>query len=196
MLGEDNISLAIETSEDAPNVILPVTDIDIVAHRSDDLRATKFGMFHELLKNRHALPAYFDKQERVVREVDVENAVVKFAHVAKRNGISRVVLLSSYGALSQSNVSYLRIKGQLEEQIASLAFDQYIIFRPGILLRKDTDRFVERATAGLLHLVNGLGMLRKYRPMPTSTLATKMAKAPGVLADGTYTIELDEILEF
>ncbi|WAC12466.1 NAD(P)H-binding protein [Dyadobacter pollutisoli] len=121
---------------------------------------------------------------------------VRFAHIAKRNGISRAVLLSSYGALSKSNVSYLRIKGQLEEQIASLAFDQYIIFRPGILLRKDTDRLGEEVSAGLLNFMNGLGLFKKFRPMPTSTLAEKMAKAPKVLEAGKYVIERDEIFGF
>jgi uncharacterized protein YbjT (DUF2867 family) len=120
----------------------------------------------------------------------------RFAHIAKRNGIPRAVLLSSYGALSNSNVSYLKIKGQLEEQIASLAFDQYIIFRPGFLLRTDSDRLGEEATAGLLNFVNKLGLFTKFRPMPTSTLAGKMAKAPKMPDAGKYIIERDEIFGF
>lgn len=121
---------------------------------------------------------------------------VKFAHIAKRNRISRVVLLSSYGALSKSNVSYLRIKGQLEEQIASLAFDQYIIFKPGFLLRKDTDRLGERLVTSSLNFLSGLGLFGKYRPISTSTLAGKMAKAPKMLDQGVHIVELDEIFEF
>lgn len=121
---------------------------------------------------------------------------VKFAHIAKRNGISGAVLLSSYGALSKSNVSYLRIKGQLEEQIGSLAFDQYIIFKPGFLLRKDTDRLGERLIAAPLKFLSGLGLFRKYRPISTLTLAGKMAKAPKMLARGVHIVELDEIFEF
>ena len=121
---------------------------------------------------------------------------LKFAHVARRNGVSRAVLLSSFGASPSSNVHYLKIKGQLEEQIASLMFEQYIIFRPGHLLRTNTDRPVERFTTGLLIFLNGLGFLRKYRAMPTSTLAQKLGKAPKVLGTGVHVIELDEIFGF
>ena len=121
---------------------------------------------------------------------------LKFAHVARRNGVSRAILLSSFGASPSSNVHYLKIKGQLEEQIASLMFEQYIIFRPGHLLRTNTDRPVERFTTGLLIFLNGLGFLRKYRAMPTSILAQKLGKAPKVLGAGVHVIELDEIFGF
>jgi len=119
-----------------------------------------------------------------------------FAHIAKRNGVPRAVLLSSYGASSASSVLYLKIKGELEEQIASLTFDQYIIFRPGHLLRANTDRPVERFTTGLLGILNGIGFFKKYRPLPTLVLSKKMAKAPKVLAKGVHVIELDEIVNF
>lgn len=132
-----------------------------------------------------------DKQRHIDYEIPA-----KFADIAKRNGISRTVLLSSYGASSTSNVFYSRIKGELEEKIDSLAFDSYIIFRPGLLLRKDTDRAGERISAGVLRFLNSLGLIRKFRPMPTSTLAEKMAKAPRVLGAGKHVIELDKIFGF
>ncbi|NII29411.1 NAD(P)H-binding protein [Pseudoflavitalea sp. X16] len=121
---------------------------------------------------------------------------VKFAEIAKRNGVSRTVLLSAYGASAASNVFYSKLKGQLEDKMASLAFDTYIIFRPGLLLRKDTDRLGERLSAGILKFLNTLGLIRKFRPMPTSTLAEKLAKAPKVLPTGKHVIELDKIFGF
>lgn len=121
---------------------------------------------------------------------------VKFAEIAKRNGVSRTVLLSAYGASAASRVFYSKMKGQLEDKIASLAFDTYIIFRPGLLLRKDTDRSGERLMAGVLRFLNMLGLIRKFRPMPTSTLAEKLAKAPKVLPTGKHAIELDKIFSF
>lgn len=132
-----------------------------------------------------------DQQWRIDFELPL-----KFAHIARRNGVLRAVLLSSYGASSASGVHYLKIKGQLEEQIAGLMFEQYIIFRPGHLLRTNTDRPVERFTTGLLVLMNGFGLLQKYRALPTATLAQKLAKAPKVLASGVHVIELDEIFLF
>jgi uncharacterized protein YbjT (DUF2867 family) len=117
----------------------------------------------------------------------------KFAEIAKRNGVSKAVLLSAYGASAKSNVFYSRVKGNLEDRIASLAFEQFISFRPGLLARKDTDRFGERMAVGVLKMLNYFGLIRKFRPLPTSTLAEKLAKAPKVLAPGMHVIELDKI---
>ncbi|MCW1922499.1 NAD(P)H-binding protein [Luteolibacter arcticus] len=117
----------------------------------------------------------------------------KFAELAKRNGVRRAVVLSAYGASTTSKVFYSKMKGSLDEHIANLSFDQCLIFRPGFLLRKDSDRPSERMMAQALKVVNGLGLFRKFRPMPTSTLAEKLAKAPKAFPDGKHVIELDEI---
>src|SRR5690606_22409077 len=119
-----------------------------------------------------------------------------FAQVAKANGVSRIVLLSAYGASSNSSVFYSKTKGQLEDSTTALGFDQCIIFRPGLLLRKDTDRLGERISAAALHFLNVLGILRKFKPLPTHILAEKMAKAPKALPMGAHTIELDKIFLF
>lgn len=118
---------------------------------------------------------------------------LKFAAIARRNGIPATVLLSAYGASTTSNVFYSKMKGRLEEGIDALAFDQYIIFRPGLLLRKDTDRFGERIMTGLLNFVNTLGLFKKFRPLPTLLLAEKLAKAPKVFTTQKQVIELDKI---
>ena len=116
-----------------------------------------------------------------------------FAEIAKRNGVTKTVLLSAYGASTKSNVFYSRLKGALEEKTDSLAFAQYIIFRPGLLLRKDTDRMGERISAGLLKLLNTLGLLRKFKPLPTTILAAKMANSTKTLPGGKHIIALDKI---
>lgn len=121
---------------------------------------------------------------------------LKFAEIARRNGIYKTVLLSAYGASATSKVFYSRIKGQLEEKLASLAFNAYIVFRPGLLLRKDTDRTGERLMASVIKLLNSVGLIRKFRPIPTSILAEKLAKAPKVLAAGKHVVELDKIFSF
>ena len=121
---------------------------------------------------------------------------LKFAEIAKRNAVRGMVLLSAYGASTTSRVFYSRMKGQLEADIAGLAFDQYIIFKPGMLLRKDTDRSGERIMAGLLKFGNSLGLIRRFRPLPTAVLAEKMAKAPKVFTAGKHEIELDKIFGF
>ena len=117
----------------------------------------------------------------------------KFAEIARRNGVVRAVLLSAYGASSTSRVFYSKLKGTLDDHIAALGFEPCIIFRPGFLIRENTDRPSELMIAKALKILNGLGLLKKFRPLPTSTLAEKLAKAPQVFTYGTHIIELDDV---
>ena len=116
-----------------------------------------------------------------------------FAEIAKQNGVDKTVLLSAYGASTSSRIFYSKMKGSLEEKIADLSFDQYIVFRPGLLLRDNTDRVGERISGAVLKFLNRLGLIRKFKPMPTLILAQKMAKAPKVLSNGIHYVELDKI---
>lgn len=88
------------------------------------------------------------------------------------------------------------MKGQLEDAINALGFNRFIIFRPGLLLRTNTDRMGERIMAGMLKLLNTLGLFRKFRGIPTALLAAKLAKAPKVSAAGKQVVELEKIFGF
>jgi len=121
---------------------------------------------------------------------------LKFAGIARRNHVPNIVLLSAYGASATSQVFYSRIKGELEDAITALGFYQYIVFKPGTLLRKDTDRSGERITVALLNFLNRLGLIRKFRPLSTSILAEKLAKAPKMLSAGKHVIALEKIFDF
>lgn len=132
-----------------------------------------------------------DKQWHIDYEIPLE-----FVTIARNNNVPKMVLLSAYGAKSSARVFYSMMKGKLEEAIDSLSFHQYIIFRPGMLQRKGTTRLAERITNVLLKALNGMGLIRKFRPLPTSVLAEKLAKAPKVLTMGNHTIELDKIFVF
>jgi uncharacterized protein YbjT (DUF2867 family) len=132
-----------------------------------------------------------DKQWHIDYEIPL-----KFAEIAKQNAIPGVVLLSAYGADSKSSIFYSRMKGALEEAIQKLSFGQCIIFKPGMLRRKDTDRPAERIINGLLNFLNKLGLFRKFRPLPTSILAEKLAKAPKVFSGGIHVVAREAIFTF
>lgn len=132
-----------------------------------------------------------DKQWHIDYEIPLQ-----FAEIAKRNAVSEMVLLSAYGASATSRVFYSQLKGKLEEAISAFGFCSYIVFRPGLLLRKDTDRAGERISAALINFLNRLGIIKKFKPMPTSILAEKLAKAPKVFSQGQHVIELDKIFSF
>lgn len=132
-----------------------------------------------------------DNQRRIDYEIPLA-----FAKTARKNGIGKVVLLSAYGASSASRIFYSQLKGKLEDDITALDFDQNIIFRPGLLLRKDTDRAGERISASILNFFNTIGIARRFRPLSTSVLAEKMAKAPKTLGEGKHVVELSDIFNF
>lgn len=121
---------------------------------------------------------------------------LKFSELAKFNNVPTLVLLSAYGASAGSRVFYSQMKGKLEDAISELKFDHYIIFRPGLLLRKNTDRLGERISAAALKFFNSIGLLRKYKPLPTELLAEKMVKAPKSISANKQIIELDGIFKF
>lgn len=121
---------------------------------------------------------------------------LQFVKTAKRNGILKMVLLSSYGASATSKINYFKMKGRLEEDIKEVNFDQYIIFRPASLQRRETDRVDEQFIIPFLHFINKFGILKKFRPLPTDILAEKIAKSPKVLPDGIHIIEPEKIFNF
>lgn len=120
---------------------------------------------------------------------------LKFAQIAKRNGVEKLVLLSAYGASPDSKVFYSKLKGMLEENIAAENFGTFIIFRPGLLLRKNTDRIEEKISSTLLNFLNYFGFLKKFQPMPTAILAYKMIKSTTIYTNGKHIIELDKIFK-
>lgn len=129
-----------------------------------------------------------EKQWQVDHEIPLA-----FARLARGNGVAKAVVVSAYGAAAGSKVFYSRLKGVLDEAIIKLGFDQCVIFRPGFLVRKDTDRGSERVIAGVLRFLNRLGVARRFRPMPTEVLAEKLAGTPKGGGAGTQVFELEEI---
>jgi hypothetical protein len=51
-------------------------------------------------------------------------------------------------------------------------------------------------SAAILNFLNRLGLARKFRPMPTTALAEKMAKTSIALGSGRHVIELNKIFGF
>lgn len=121
---------------------------------------------------------------------------LKFAQIAKQNHIKSFVLVSAYGVNPNSKMFYPRMKGELEVRITELNFEQLVIFRPGALIRPETDRPTERFMVAALQKTNKIGLFKRFKPLAVEVLAEKLAKAPKVLSEGIYIIELDTIFKF
>src|SRR5437870_3965504 len=73
------------------------------------------------------------RSEQVFRQVDVD-IVLSFARAAKAAQVQRLVFVSSAGADSESKYFYLRVKGEVEQALASLQFASLDILQPSQLL--------------------------------------------------------------
>ena len=64
-----------------------------------------------------------------------------------------------------------------------------------LIIRSDSDRGVENFTVKAFNFLNKLGILKRYRPMPTEILAEKMLSAVYNSPKGTFTFALNKIFE-
>ena len=116
-----------------------------------------------------------------------------FAEHCKNNGVPTFVLVSAAGAKAQSKLFYNRMKGALEEAVKKLNFPRLLIFQPSILIRPKSNRGGENITVKVISFLNKLGILGRYKPMPTAILAERMRKEATTAPNGIHTFTLDEI---
>jgi uncharacterized protein YbjT (DUF2867 family) len=130
------------------------------------------------------------------RRVDHEY-VLALARRAAALGAARFLLVTSIGASPRSRVFYSRVKGDVERDVAAVAFRGGLhIFRPSFLLGERAERragervgiAVFRAVAPLL-----VGPARKYRPIAAETVARAMRAAARREGTGVRVYESDEI---
>lgn len=93
---------------------------------------------------------------------------------AAARGVPHYILVSSWGAKPKARSFYSRMKGELEEAVQALPFRRISILRPPLLLRPGSTRGGERLAAAVLRGLGALGLLRAFRPMPTSVVARCM----------------------
>lgn len=115
----------------------------------------------------------------------------QFANIAKQNGVSHLVLVSSSGANANAKIFYSRIKGELENAVMALNFDKLTILRPPLLKRPNSDRTAEKLGEKIIETFNQFGLLSSQKPLPTDKLADVMTKS--VLNQKTGVIEKGEI---
>lgn len=129
------------------------------------------------------------------RRIDVDYQY-HFAKSAKQNGVEDFILISAYGANSTSKLFYSKMKGELEDQIKELHFNKLTIFQPGMLERKNSERFGEVMTGKVIKFINKIGLLKSQKPLPTKVLAQAMVNASKIKSNGYSTIKLGCIFSF
>ncbi len=105
--------------------------------------------------------------------------------------------MSSAGADANANNFYLKLKGEVEEAIASQNFESFHVFRPGILLGKRNEfrlgEFIGKHIISLLSFLL-IGPFKKYRGINSSYVAAAMVKASKTEVKGRVLHHYKEIM--
>lgn len=101
----------------------------------------------------------------------------KLAKHASENGATSFHLISSMGANSDSSFFYNKVKGDVENEISNLSFEQIHIYRPSMLIGKRAEnRVIERVSLSILKVLSFLfiGPLKNYKAIDASKVADCM----------------------
>src|SRR5690554_14430 len=108
-----------------------------------------------------------------LKKVD-HDLVIDCAKFALENGAKLASVVSALGASSKSLFFYNRIKGQMEESLQALSFEQTHIWRPSLLIgERPEKRFLEELAGKFLHLSFWGGS----QALPGKTVASAMLQA-------------------
>jgi uncharacterized protein YbjT (DUF2867 family) len=102
---------------------------------------------------------------------------VSIAEIASKNGVRKIAVVSSIGARAGSGNYYLRIKGEMEDRILDMNYDNIAIIRPSMLLGERNERRVgEFVGKVVMKTVSPLlaGKLKRYRAIHGRDVARAM----------------------
>ena|ERR1035437_6954693 len=136
--------------------------------------------------------------EKEYYKVDHDYPVLA-AKIAKENGAGSVFVVSSIGANTNSNVFYIRTKGELERDIIALDFEHTNIFRPSMLLgdRKE-NRPLEKIFLNVWSAINPVLVgenLKRYRGIEGKDVAKAMVNAAKNQSEKVKVYQWREMME-
>lgn len=135
-------SLSRSTPHNSPTNTIVLTDkspFDNWCNIITDLQEpnTNLDVFFSALGTTKAAAGGVAERHRIDHDLNLE-----LAKAAKDKGFKKYVMISSVGADAQSRFSYLKTKGQLEQDVIALGFEQTIIIQPGLLIgERDQSKF-------------------------------------------------------
>ncbi|WP_454804587.1 NAD(P)H-binding protein [Mucilaginibacter phyllosphaerae] len=134
-----------------------------------------------------------DKQQ--YRKID-HDYPLQLAKLAKLNGVDQFHVVSAIGADAKSGMFYVKLKGELEDDLKTLDLKTLHIYQPSMLIGdREKPRMAEKILFGLFKVIDPLlvGGLKKYRSIKSTTVANAMFKKSLESATGTFTYTSDKI---
>jgi uncharacterized protein YbjT (DUF2867 family) len=130
-------------------------------------------------------------------EVD-HNLIFNIAKAGSLQGMNQLILVSSVGADSRSFVFYLKVKGELEDDVRRLPYWSVHIMRPSVLLGPREEKRAAEKIAG--QLSKGLqyfsgSIIGDLAPVEADDVAKAMVQAAQGLRQGTHIHHGSEIVK-
>lgn len=101
---------------------------------------------------------------------------LNFAKACHQKGVQRFFILSALGADANSRFFYNRVKGELEESLVEVGFNELVIFQPSLLLGKHKGRVLENTAQRAYKLIAPLvPKTMRSRPIEAERVAASMA---------------------
>lgn len=135
--------------------------------------------------------------QEAFRKVDFDIAV-NTARLAKAGGASRAFIVSALGADKNSGIFYNRVKGEMEEAIVQMGFQETWIFRPSLLTGERKDKRPGEVLGQIVGSIFSpifLGGIKKYKPIAGEVVARAMLCAAFLSRPGVNFVESDQIQE-
>lgn len=105
------------------------------------------GIFISAFATTKAAAGGFENQYKIEHGLNIE-----LAKAAREAGTKVYILVSSNGANKDSNIAYMRMKGEIEEDIKALGFERTVILRPGLIAgARDESRPLEAGVRFIAH---------------------------------------------
>lgn len=134
------------------------------------------------------------KDKRIYRAIDF-GIPVSAASLAKKNGVSKFLVVSAMGANAKSSIFYNKTKGEMEKAVLNINIDTTYILRPSLITgdRKE-NRTGEKIGVTIFKLINPLmvGPFRKYKSIEANTISQAMINLANSNAEGTI-LQSDDI---
>jgi uncharacterized protein YbjT (DUF2867 family) len=172
----------------SPKVINYVIDFDQIENYSDLIEGE---FFFSCLGTTKSQAGSIELQ----RKVDLSYQL-QFAQIAAKNGVHHYLLVSSPSADAESSNPYLKMKGELDDQVKELDFVSSSIFRPSLIDGKREDsRPVEKLGVILTQPLKYIPGLKKYQKITGLEIATKMIYEASKIPRGKKEYALDQLFD-
>jgi uncharacterized protein YbjT (DUF2867 family) len=120
---------------------------------------------------------------------------LQIAQITRQAGAHRFALCSSTGADATSRFTYLRTKGQLEDDLCKLGFPSVTILRPGFLEGERSDRRPLEIVAGeFLRRLRPI-IPKRFRLSPATVVARLLIEGAVAGLPGRHVVEAGDIAD-